>query len=490
LVAALGASLWGAEAYAAGFELPENTAKSVGSGGVGAAMKRDPSAIYFNPALLTRAKGYQLQIDANLSSISLEFQRDPLSYQLGQRRVVQQFEPVRNEAGVFPAPFFATSWDLGTEDLVVGFGLFGPPAYGRTCYGELTSDGQCEVIPDGAARHMLVESNLLQVYAMLSAAYRFKVAGGDLSIGVSAGPAYQRNSFKLVIDADVNVAPPWREDPQNESVFEARDLEGWAFTGTLGVAWNKDGLHFGASYRPPISWEGRGVAVASFPEQLEQLSAPRLTDDGVTLRTQQAGQLRAGVGWAQGTHPGFEDRPRLELEANIVWEDWSRVDFFEVETAGDLALTALEGSDPLKLETIYQRKGWRDTVSMRLGASWGAWDWLTVRTGGYMETGAQQSTVTNVDFVSWDRRAVGLGATVHIGQWLDLDLGYMSIFSPDRQVTGGEVYNSIPLSQCTGPNYDSERCSPRGRPPGNVLNNGLWSTHAHIASVGLTLRVD
>jgi long-chain fatty acid transport protein len=476
------------DARAAGFELPENTTKSLARGGTGAAMKRDPSAIYFNPALLTRAKGYQLQVDLNLTDVSLEFQRAPLVYQSGTREVRTEFEPVRNEAGVFPAPFLATSWDLGTEDLTVGFGVFGPPAYGRSCYGEMTDGGECEVVASGAARHMLVESNLLQIYMMLGAAYRFKVAGGELSVGLSAGPAYQQNSFKLVIDADAQVAPPWEEDPNNEAVFAANDLSGWNVAGILGVAWHKDGLHLGASYRPPLNWEVTGTVASTFPEQLVMLSEPSLTADGITLKTAQAGSLRVGFGWAEGQHPGFEDRPRLELEANVVWEDWSRVEYFEVATQGDLSL--FDGASVIPLQTIYQEKRWKDAYSLRLGGSWGALSWLTAHAGAYLETGAQGNTVTNVDFVSWDRRAISGGASIHIGDMLDLDLSYAFISSPDRRVSQGRVYNAIPLSRCTGPDYTAEACSEPGRPPGNPQNNGTWSTHAQIGSVGLTLHLN
>lgn len=473
---------------AAGFELPENTTKSLARGGTGAAMKRDPSAIYFNPALLTRAKGYQLQLDLNVTDVSLEFQRDPLVYQSGSQRVQQDFDRVQNEAGAFPAPFFATSWDLGSEDLTIGLGVFGPPAYGRSCYGEMTDAGDCEVVADGAARHMLVESNLLQVYMLLGVGYRFKIGGGELSVGVAAGPSYQQNSFKLVIDADSQVAPPWEEDPANEATFAAEELSGWNVTGILGVAWQKDGVHLGASYRPPLSWEVKGKVKSTFPPLLVELSKPTLTADGITLRTEQAGSLRVGAGWASGEHPGIEGRPRLELEANVVWEDWSRVENFEVETEGDLSL--FEGALELPLQTIYQRKGWKDTYSLRMGGSYGATSWLTAHLGGYLETGAQGNTVTNVDFVSWDRRAITGGATVHVSDFLDIDLGYGFISSPDRRVTQGEVYNAIPLSTCTGPDYQGAACDPKGKPSGNVQNNGAWSTSAQIASIGLTLHLD
>src|SRR5690554_3681995 len=121
------------EAYGGGFEIPENTALSLARGGTGVVNKRDPSALYFNPALLPRARGYQLQLNSNFIQMNVDFQRDPLVYRVGNRTFETEFEPASNEAGIFLAPFFATSWDLGVEDFALGVGIFGPSAYGSTC---------------------------------------------------------------------------------------------------------------------------------------------------------------------------------------------------------------------------------------------------------------------------------------------------------------------------------------------------------------------
>lgn len=488
---ALGAtSMICSTASAGGFELGENTTQAVSRGGTGAVLKRDPTAMYFNPALLPRAKGYQLTLNLNMVDMNVTFDRDPFDYTLGRRERTRTFTDAENQSGFFPAPFLATSWDLGIKDFALGIGVFGPSAYTGLCYGEKQDDGTCKVDPENGARHMMVSSELLQIYFTLGAGYRFKVGSGTLSVGASVMAAYQNTSFTLVVDeAEAPISPPWEENPEKAALFEAQDLQGWRPTGVLGIAYQLGGFHLAASYRLPISWESKGKVKVNLPDSLAKDAGAQLTDDGITLRTQQAGSLRLGAAWTEGTHPGFADRPRLELEANLVWEDWSRVEVFEVETAGDIELTELDIA-PIELPTIYQEKRWQDTWSLRLGGSYGATSWLTAHAGVAMETATQSRAYTNADFPAWERYTLSTGGTFHVTKWLDLDIGYMFIRSPDRTVTDGKVYQSIPLSECRGPDYTSDKCETKGQPPGSPQNKGKWTFWSQIASVGLTVHLD
>lgn len=487
-------------AMAGGFEAGENTTKSVARGGTGVALKADPSALYFNPALLPRARGFQVLLNTNLVALDVDFQRDPLVYGEGANRVERQFDPASNDAGPFPAPFLTASWDMGIENFALALGAFGPSAYGRLCYGQVTDDNTCELKgypepgEDGtrqdpnATRHMMLESQLLQIYFTLGAGYTFELKGdSEISIGVAGALAYQRNSFKILIDAEVPPNPPWEEDPANEAVFEANDLTDFKPTGFLGLAYRNGGFHAGVSYRPPIRWEGEGTANLALPQDLQELSGATLTDDAVTLELTQAGSLRFGFGWTQGQHPRFENRPRLELEGNVVWEDWSRTQSFDVTLEGDIDFE-LTGSTT-ELAPIKQDKSWQDTYSLRLGGAYAFNKWVTASMGGFMETPTQSVAYTNADFIAWERYGAGLGATIHATDWLDVDLGYMFIGMPQRNVTDGDVYNAVPLSSCQEP-YDSDACEEKGTPPGNPQNEGTWNARYQTSSIGFTLHFD
>lgn len=476
-------------AHAGGFELGENTTKAVARGGAGATLTRDPSALYFNPALLPRARGAQLLLDVNIVDMNISFERDPLVYTSRGQQQTRTYDPDTNQSGAFPAPFLAASWDLGIENFALGVGVFGPSAYSGLCYGTKTDNG-CELNPDSGARYMMSSSELLQFYLTLGAGYRFKVGNGHLSVGLSMMAAYQQTSFTLLIDeTETPVSRPYSEDPETGGLFEAQDISGWKPTGVLGLAYQNGGVHLSLSYRPPINWETTGTVKLALPPGLSQDLGARLSDDEVSMKINQAGSLRLGAAWTEGTHPGFEDRPRLELEANLVWEDWSRTESFEVDTKGEIEVTAVDGIAPIPIATIYQQKSWQDTWSLRMGASYGALPWLTAHAGAFMETATQSSAYTNADFPAWERYGVSTGSTFHVGKWLDVDLGYMFIRSPSRTVTQGNVYQPIPLSACQGPDYTNDACNPKGSPPGNPQNEGTWSFWSQIASVGLTVKL-
>ncbi len=501
----LTAPLWlgDQDALAGGFELPENTTRSLARGGTGVALKDDPSALYFNPALLPRSRGFQLLLNTNLVDMDVSFQRDPLNYNIGTAPYSRTFDEVSNQRDWFPAPFLSMSWDLGIENFALGFGVFGPSAYGGTCYGQLNDAGECELIPypeagDNArnfqdpngARHMMLDTELLQIYFTLGAGYTFDLGVANLGLGVSAAAAYQQTSFGIVIDANTfSSEAPWPEDPENEAIFRAKDLTDWRPTAIFGLAYEREGLHIGASYRPPILWRSTGTAEVILPPTAAEASGAQLTDDTVNFKTWQAGTMRLGVGWTQGTHPRFEWRPRLSFEANVVWEDWSRVENFDVSPQGDLVLTNLDNATS-EIKPIQQKKGWQDTYSLRLGTSFAVNRWATLSAGGYLETPTQPNAYTNIDFVAWERYGVAGGATFHLTDWIDLDVGYGHVFMPERRVTNGEIYHSIPLSDCVGPDYNDPSCERPGQEPGNPQNEGVWNARYRTASAGFTLHFD
>ena len=488
-------ALWGLivlpadSAVAAGFEVGENTAEATARGGTGVVNTRSASAVYLNPALLTRS-GSQLLVSSNFLTLDVEFERDDFYARPSREQPDQTFDPATNQNGVFPAPSLMGSLEVGPEELTMGAGLFGPPAYGNPCYGVI-DDGQCRPNPQGATRGMAVEADMVVVYAGVGAGYQFDL-GEDrqLDVGLTAALAYQDTDFSVVVESDPQVSPPWREDPDNEAFVQGQDMRGFAPTGILGVAYSTGALRLAASYRPPMRWNLTGRADVDFPESLRDQEA-QLSDDTIHMQTWHAGSLRLGWGLEGGEHPADPHRPRWDLEVNTVWENWSVVDHFRFEFDGVIETRALppdaDGQYPyVELQPIYQRKGYQDTISLRTGFSFGVNSWLTTHTGGFLETPAQPVAYTSADFISWERYAASLGATFHLPAGLEVALGYTFIHSPDRQVTNGEVYNPVPLSQCRGPDFDAGACRDPGTPPGNPQNEGTWRANFQILSAGLS----
>jgi len=480
--------------FAGGFTIPESTTLSAARGGTGVAGKRDPSALYFNPALLPRLGGFQTLVDVNAVDLNVRFQRDDLVVGPNDERTT--FDPVTQQRGPLPVPALGFTWSPDIDNLTVGAGIFAPNAYGERCYGELEGS-DCNVDRDGAARHMLVSSRLIEAFAMAGAGYRFPdLLPGKLSLGASIMAAYLEADFSLVANAWPFPSSPWRENPDREAVFRGKKMTDIVPSGILGAAYTHDHFTIGVSYRPPFSWDATGEADVDFPDNIENSFGPRLTDDAINFRSNQAGVLRAGASYESPRHIGTPSRSAWSLETNVVWENWSIVDSFELAPQGDIEFENIDNdaTQGELLQPIFQPKGYNDTFSLRLGGGYSPTPWLTLHGGSYLETPAQPKAWTNVDFVSWERYAGSVGTTLHLheftglGKEVELKLAYSYIGSPDRTVTDGNVYNQVPLSQCTGPDYDDDTCEDPGTPPGNPQNNGEWSTFTQVGSVGLTWR--
>jgi long-chain fatty acid transport protein len=482
---ALCALLASPSAFAGGFEVGENTTKSVARGGTGVASKDDPSALYFNPALVASVGGTQVMVNSSFLKLNLEFQRDPLT----EGGETTEFAPITNDQGFHPAPMAAASYEIIPDEFAVGLAFVPPSAYGRRCFGERV-DGECEFEETNAARHMMLAANIIEMYGTIGASYKLKTHFGDFSFGSAFILAYQRFDFDIVVNANPTPGNGPSEDPDNESLFTARGLEDWKPSGIFGVAYQFRDFTFGASYRLPFKWAPSGGVDFTVPPSLDSFQEVRLTNDQITLETNQAGALRVGVGYEHFVDD--PERPLFDVAFDFLWENWSNVEHYVVRPEGEVEARLSENSNPITFEVndVYQAKGFRDTFAFRLGGGVSATDWLTVHAGGFYETAAQPDEFTSPDWVSWERISVGGGVTLRTTDWLDVDLAYMHIFSPDRTVEDGEVYNGVVFSDCTGPDYPADECDEAGTPPGNPQNNGEWSSSFDFVSIGVTMHWD
>jgi long-chain fatty acid transport protein len=106
-----------AAAVAGGFAVSEAGSRASGRAGAAAALYDDPSAVFFNPANVSRAEGVSL----NLGGTALI---PRWKYQAAGSDTVEQTEP-----GIGPPPNFSATWqlgDVGLGDLGVGLGVYLP----------------------------------------------------------------------------------------------------------------------------------------------------------------------------------------------------------------------------------------------------------------------------------------------------------------------------------------------------------------------------
>lgn len=451
----VGISLACATAAAGGYTFPENGSKAVGRGGAYGLGGVGPEALYFNPALLSRLRGYQLTLDLNLVNQSASFQRAPEGE--GEDRVT--FPEVSNQKGDLPccssflAPMFFASADFGLKDFTAAIGIYGPSAYGTNVYPM-----------DGPQRFVLIESNLLQVYYSLAAAYHWQ--------GLRVGGTLQLTHLTVDLTTTASGAFSARaaddEDP-SQDIYTTLEVSDVQPTGIVGVAYDiSPALSVGLSYKLPVSFEQTGTAKLQINN--EALAEVTSLDDGeAVFRTNEADVLRGGVRYA---YIDALSREIFDVELTGTYEFWSRQDQFEIELP-DLVLS-FNPNNPtyVPIETLEVPKKWKDSWSLRLGGDFNAAPWLSVRLGGFYESSPIPESTTHMDFFSFDRWGGALGATVLLGD-VELDLGYLYLLNETRRVDNGELRIIAPQAGGQGD---------------KVVNNGTYDADIHLLSLGLTWR--
>ncbi len=481
-----------ATASAGGFDVGENGPRAMGRGGAYAASVAEPSALYYNPAALTRIRGLAATVNLNLMAADVEFQRDPFVLTPPELQNLPQFyreityAPVENESGFYPAPMLFAAHDFGLENWTFAFGVYGPPAVGRMSYPEMSTEvDNSGALREGGQSYSIVNSDLLLFYPSLAAAYR--IAPANLSVGLTLQAAVLNVEYNVGVDGlngPASALTPFEERPQlyTPNVLE---VSGATATGILGVMWDPTpNFSVGASYRPRFRIRGRGSIDVVYPEELAD-QEPYIDNTDATLTTRLPDVVRLGAVYRA---LDAEGRELWDVEANVVYEGWSYNKGFEVDLEGTLR-TRTDAIDPQRLPDLFLPRFYKDTVSFRLGSD------LSMlrnangfgpvfRFGAAYETNGAPSEYTNIDFMPFERVTTGIGFSYHLGRFaIDLAGGY--VWMPERVVDDGEYRLLAPLWECSNPDVVVDACNTEGIGP-KPVNNGRYNASFTMMSFGLT----
>jgi len=487
-------------AMAGGFEVGENGPRAMGRGGAYVAGVDEPSAIYYNPAALTRVRGPAVTLNLNLMRSNASFQRanHVITPDVNPASPIYReiaFREETNQEGWFPAPMLFASHNFGLEDWTFGVGVYGPPAIGKMSYDEMLTtqpvdDPNSYTNRRGGQSFMIVESNLLLFFPSLAVAYRIDAA--NLSVGLTAQAAVMMVEYDIGVDGLSGPGSALTESEERPQVYTPNTLEvaGATATGILGLLWEpNDRLSFGASFRPRFRIRAPGEISVIYPVELQPQN-PGIDDPGATLETWLPDVLRVG---GQYTHRDATGREIFDVEANVVYEGWHVNDGFRVELDGTLRVPG-DSIAPQALGDLFLPRYYNDSVSFRLGGDISALrnengNGPVFRIGGMYETSSSPNEYTNLDFLPFARVAGTLGFSYHLGPVaLDLAGGY--VWSPERTVTNGKYELQTPLWVCNDPSANGpdvvERCNEPGLNPGHPVNNGVYNVAYPMMSFGFT----
>ena len=495
---------FGSEVFAGGFEVSDNGTRAHGRGGAFVAGVDTPSALYFNPAALTRLDGVRFSLDLNLMDYNLSYQRDPYVFYDPPREEERYertilFEEIENEGPIQPAPMFFASYDFSLPNTVFGAGLYGPPSYGFRSYPNMDTEADqpssdTPVVERAAGQsYMLVSAEIPLVYPSISVAHAFESL--DLSVGVT----FQMAVFMPVLQEglDVNPGGPTIASPDNIGGFQVTespttytlatvDVFGTAPTGILGVLWEPDPrVAIGASYRPRFTLANHGTIDLEIPPSLE-ISNADLDDDEVTFTIKMPDIVRVGALYRNFAAAGQE---RFNLEFNLVYEGWHVMEEMTLDLEGEL-VDDFYFPEGREINRLHMTRNYKDTFSFRFGGDYLGWcasnRGLILRAGGYYETPASEEAWTNVDFTSFERFSGAFGASYHFGRFsLDGALSY--VWSPERVVDEGEYPMLAPVWECENPSpANEEACASHNEVPTHAVNNGTYLVNYQFLSLGVT----
>ena len=512
LLGICGALCAASEARAAGFEHPDNGTISLGRGGAYAAGVDEPSALYYNPAALTRLKRHKLTLNLNLTDQKMVFDREDYNFNEAGRADKPRtwtFDPVENEARLFPAPMYFEGSNLGMENFGFAVGLYGPSSHGARKFPDAVgSTGPTNASPTAVSKagqqYMIIDQSVLLVYPSVAAAYRFDPA--KLSLGLTLQAPMLSVDYNLAADGDGSFASspyvcgdtriaegtPCFQSEEKYDLIAPNRLQtfGYNFTFIAGALWEPtQNWSVGASVRPEFDLHTEGEVNVEFPKYLSGVGL-FITDQAATLDTVMPTVVRLAVEYKHmdaDAMPG--DRPAWSVEGDYVWEGWSAMDAFRVKLAGSvsdiaclvpnpdptkpatrvdanvsaLSVTCPEGSQASgsigirKLPNLNLYRNFEDAWSGRLGfekrVAKSATSETRLRAGGFYEKGATPKEWTNLDFISLNRIGLTVGGS-YIMPWGSIDAAYAYMHSPTWTVTNGKYEALVPLEICAVPPTD------------------------------------
>jgi long-chain fatty acid transport protein len=446
---------------ASGFQLVEQNASGLGNAFAGqAAGVEDASAVYFNPAALTRIKGLQIVVSTEPIGVATEFvdsgSRGPaLPFGTAAFLPVPLGGAGGDAGGWVPVPNAYASWQAA-ERWWIGLGVNAP-------FGLAT-----EWDPSWVGRFHAVESEVRTLNVNPTVA--FKVTDG-FSLG--AGASLQR------LEATLSQSVPYGGIAVAAAAVAAGPAAAAGILAQLGGAPGlaREGLARVEGDDTSWGWNvgarlalGEGSLAASYRSKVTHELQGDATFEGAPVFsvTGPLGALGTGINarfasGPAGTEVTLPDTlsvaaayqmGKAEVLADWTWTGWSSVQTLSITRADGAALSSV----PLRFE---------DTWRAGLGLNYGLNETWLVRLGTAYDKTPVQDEFRTPRLPDTDRIWAAAGFQWRLSKTATIDLGYAHLFLDE--------------AESALPNQDSAQAPPRG--------DLLGSYEAKVDILGLQLRL-
>lgn len=398
VVAFASAALVSSQTLAAGFQVREQSAKTLANAQSNAAAgAEDASFMAYNPAAIgniddSQVVGGVAYIDASFELNNAEASNFGFDYDRGGSRQ-------GGETALVPS--FAAKTQLN-DRFDLGLAIYSP-------YGLSTNYDR-----EWVGRYHGIETELKTVDVQPTLNYR---ASDRLSLAVGLRAEYADATLSNAVDLGAQAGQPGAHDGHGEVTGDD-----WGYGYTLGALFQiTEQTRLGISYRSEIDLALEGEA---------RFSATDATSQAVLNGAQAAGTLTNGGGRAQLTTPANMNlgvyhklTDRLALTANAEWTEWSSFDELLVE---------FDDNTP---DSITE-ENWGDTWAFSVGANYAVNEQWLLRAGlGYDPTPIPGSEYRTPRVPDADRKWTTIGATWMPTPELGITAGYMRVFGSDVEMS-------------------------------------------------------
>ena len=356
---------------AAGFALDEQSARTLGMGGVGAAAAEGAVTVYYSPGAMAFEDGIAAEISGVLIIPSTSYTAPGGG------------TAMHAEGSTFFLPtLFATAHLLDN----VTFGLGGFSNFGLGITWPNNFPGRFDTL-----------SSSITTYTINPA---ISVAIGE-HFGIGLGVDIVRATLQLQQDLNFGDAGPG-------SVLLGGGTWGVGFNAGLAARFLDDSLRLGLTWRSFVPLDIAGLAHFAVPVEF-QSSSP---DEGVHTSLTLPNLFALGG--------SYRVTQALKLALDLDYTTWSSL--------GSLDL------DFNTLTPQHLKKNWRNTLSVRVGAEYAIGRCWNVRLGVGYDPSPSPSYTLSSSLPDADRELIGAGLGFHGGMFF-ADLGYQFVYSNTRTTT-------------------------------------------------------
>ena len=302
--------------YGSGFAIYTQGASTLGQGAATIAHTDDPSAIFWNPALINKLAGTQIQLGTTLIFPSRKFESD-----------LPGRETFRTEPDMFyPSTFFVTH--KFNEKISAGLGVFNP-------FGLATK------WPDDWEGRYIATNSEMRTYNINP------VVSYQIIPQLSFAAGLDFLLLDATLEKKINLLPFGFSDANQK--FKGNG-NGVGFNFGILLEPHKD-ISIGASYRSEIKVDIDGDTTFDLPAPSLRLIFPD-TPGNTDITLPQ--QVHVGI-----YYKGFDP---LTFEVALRWEGWSSYDQLKIKLDKPVGLPSST--------TFVTEKNWEDTYSASLGAKY------------------------------------------------------------------------------------------------------------------------